>query len=59
MRQDLGVFLALREAASRLRVRGATVKHWIRSGKLRARRFGGALYVPVADIVALQRRLAA
>jgi excisionase family DNA binding protein len=53
--QDLGVLVALREAASRLGVTATAVKHWIRAGRLRGRRFAGELYVPAVDIDALMR----
>ena len=53
--QDLGVLVALREAASRLGVTATAVKQWIHAGKLRGRRFAGELYVPAVDVEALQR----
>ena len=53
--EDLGVLVALREAASRLDVTPAVVKQWVRAGKLRGRRFAGELYVAAVDIDALQR----
>lgn len=53
--EDLGVLVAVREAASRLDVTPAAVKQWVRAGKLRGRRFAGELYVAAVDIEALQR----
>ena len=51
---DVGVLVALREAAARLGVSSTTVKLWVRTGKLHGRRFGGELYVPAQEIQALQ-----
>jgi excisionase family DNA binding protein len=51
--EDLGVLVSPGEAAARLGVNAATVKQWVRAGKLRARRFGGQLYISTLDIETL------
>jgi excisionase family DNA binding protein len=48
--EDLGVLVSPGEAAARLGISAATVKQWVRAGKLRARRFGGQLYISALDI---------
>jgi excisionase family DNA binding protein len=54
--QDLGVLVAPAEAAARLGVNAATIKQLVRAGRLRARRFGGQVYIPAEDVEKLQQQ---
>ena len=51
-RPDLD-FLTVDEAAARVRVRPATVRAWIRTGKLPAQRAGKRVLVRPADLLAM------